>query len=620
MTSSWDATVKIFDLETGKRIDYFDFDNTSAYDAILSSNNLYLFTAQLDFSLKMWENDTKKVVRDFIGHTDVISSIRLDPSQTRLLSCGWDSSIRLWNISTGLMDQKFLGHSGPVYTLCWSGDGQKIFSGGADRTIRIWDVNSGRLEKTLTGHQSEITSLQLNSDGTLLISHSTDGITKFWDLKAQKEFFEHIQIGTNDWMVKTTEGYFHGTDGARKSIHFVDGMKTYSVDQFFNDYYRPELLPQLFKSRGSGNNIESIQGRVKKSPPPQVKIAVVATSDPSLAELYVRVTNTGSGVSSLKVFHNGKNLPVGKDFVLPTTRGEATVYRHLAKLIGGNNTFSAIATNPDNIESDAATTEFFAEGTPARGTCYVFAIGINDYKNPKLALNYARPDAESFVTAVQEAGNQLFHSFKLITLYDKEASTRGILTKLEELSAVVQPEDVFILYYAGHGSMVDGRFFFIPVESLRLYDVRTLEKEAIEASVLQDKLKDIKALKQLIIMDACQSGGSVELLAERGASEEKAIAQLSRSAGIHVLASAGSEQFAAEFKELGHGLFTFVLLKALSGDADGAPKDGKVTIYELKSYLDDQVPEVTRKLKGKPQYPYTFSRGHDFPITLDEGN
>ncbi|MEJ0057092.1 MAG: caspase family protein [Bacteroidota bacterium] len=189
---------------------------------------------------------------------------------------------------------------------------------------------------------------------------------------------------------------------------------------------------------------------------------------------------------------------------------------------------------------------------------------------------------------------------------------------MDELSSKVHQEDVFIFYYAGHGSMVDDQFFFIPTGSLRLYDFGSLQKDAIEASVLQDKFKNIQALKQLIIMDACQSGGSVELLATRGAAEEKAIAQLSRSAGIHVMASAGSEQFATEFTELGHGLFTYLLIKALTGDADGAPKDGKVTIYELKGYLDDQVPEMTRKMKGKPQYPYTFSRGQDFPIVIDE--
>jgi hypothetical protein len=25
---------------------------------------------------------------------------------------------------------------------------------------------------------------------------------------------------------------------------------------------------------------------------------------------------------------------------------------------------------------------------------------------------------------------------------------------------------------------------------------------------------------------------------------------------------------------------------------------------------------MTRKLKGKPQYPYTFSRGQDFPVVI----
>ena len=84
------------------------------------------------------------------------------------------------------------------------------------------------------------------------------------------------------------------------------------------------------------------------------------------------------------------------------------------------------------------------------------------------------------------------------------------------------------------------------------------------------------------------------------------------------MASAGSEQFASEYKELKHGIFTYVLLQAMAGKADGAPADGQVTLYELKSYLDAVVPELSEKYKGRAQYPYTFSRGHDFPISLDE--
>ncbi len=80
------------------------------------------------------------------------------------------------------------------------------------------------------------------------------------------------------------------------------------------------------------------------------------------------------------------------------------------------------------------------------------------------------------------------------------------------------------------------------------------------------------------------------------------------------MAAAGSEQYATEVESLGHGLFTFTLLEALGGGADGAPRDGNVTVYELKAYLNDQVPELSMEHKGSTQWPYTFSIGHDFPL------
>jgi hypothetical protein len=55
-------------------------------------------------------------------------------------------------------------------------------------------------------------------------------------------------------------------------------------------------------------------------------------------------------------------------------------------------------------------------------------------------------------------------------------------------------------------------------------------------------------------------------------------------------------------------------LEALNGKADGAPEDGLVSIYELKSYIENMVPEYSQKFKGQVQYPYTFSKGQDFPV------
>jgi WD40 repeat protein len=618
VSTSWEGYVKIHDVKTGERLNLFEIEKGSVYNAIFSRNDLYLITASLPEGLQMREIDTQKIVREFIGHTETVSSIQLTQDGQKLLSASWDGSVRLWDVATGLMERKFSEHRGSVYAAIFNNTDKMIFSAGADRTIRMWDAATGKVIKTFEGHQGEVSSLQLTTDEKMLISHSVDGSTKFWDLNSGKEFFEHIHFGENEWMVKSPQGYFNGTQEARKYIHFVDGLKSYSVDQFFDEFYRPDLLPKIFQNRGGDEkDKKSIQGKLQKSPPPTVKVAAIPSSNNTKADVYVKISDNGAGVENLKLFHNGKSIVLDKaSLKLPNGKDQTTTYRHVLSLVGGTNTFSAVAVNKDKVESDPHSAELFSEQVGKTSTCYILSVGINKYKNPAMTLNYAKPDAESFGKVMDEKGN-LFKNVEMVSLYDTEASRTNILKALDEISVKANQEDVFIFYYAGHGSMVDNQFFFIPSESSRLYDFASLQKDALEASVLQDKFKNIKSLKQLIVMDACQSGASVELLATRGAAEEKAIAQLSRSAGIHVMASAGSEQFATEFAELGHGLFTYLLIKALQGDADGAPKDGKVTIYELKSYLDDQVPEMTQKLKGKPQYPYTFSRGQDFPVVIE---
>ncbi|MFM7485699.1 MAG: hypothetical protein ACKO13_02140, partial [Cytophagales bacterium] len=99
----------------------------------------------------------------------------------------------------------------------------------------------------------------------LIFLLTADGTTKFWDLNTNKDFFEHIHLGESDWVVKNKEGFFNGTGNARKHIHFVEGLKTYSVDQFFDAFYRPDLLPKIFQNRGGNDRLNGVQGRLLKS-------------------------------------------------------------------------------------------------------------------------------------------------------------------------------------------------------------------------------------------------------------------------------------------------------------------------------------------------------------------
>lgn len=616
-TASWDGYIAVYNTETAELSSEIDLKETACYSISFTPNGLYLLCGMLNNALELREPDTKQTVLTFVGHTDVVSSIAFGTDPNKALTASWDGTARIWDITTGMMIQKFKGARGMLHSAIYTADAKRIITGGSDRIIRIWDIQSGQVVKTLTGHQAEVSSLSLSKDGKMLVSYGADGVVKCWNLESGLEFYEHVHISSREWMARTPQGYFSATEKARSDIHFVKGMDVYAPDQFF-EYYRPDLIQQLFVNRGSSPTGmgQDVDNTLQLSPPPIVKLACIQSEDGLQVSVNIKVIDEGGGLSEIRLSHNGKNMPVSFDpGKLTPGKGNYTVYTTTASLVKGTNQFSVVGISKGKIESAAITVSVFSEKAPSAAVCHVFVIGVDKYKNPAYTLNYARADAESFAESVKKNGATLYQKVKIHALYDAAATRQNVLDTLKSLENHVSINDVFIFYYAGHGCMVDQNFFFIPVECISMYQATSAN--ALSAETMQAGFKNIKALKQIIIMDACQSGGSVEILAMRGASEEKAFAQLSRGAGIHVLASAGSEQNAKEILELKHGLFTYVLLDALNGKADGAPKDGKITIYELKSYLDDQVPELNAKYSGKLQFPYTFSRGSDFPIVLE---
>lgn len=249
-------------------------------------------------------------------------------------------------------------------------------------------------------------------------------------------------------------------------------------------------------------------------------------------------------------------------------------------------------------------------------TLYVLAIGINAYKNKALTLNYARRDAESIVTAVSSGDNLFFKKTEIIPLYDEAATSLDILNALDTLSERIGPKDGFLLFYAGHGSFVDGRFYFVTSENKRLYDRAKLDSNAIYVKTLQEKLQRIKAGKQVIIIDACHSGAATADLATRGNRVEQAMSEIFSTSGTHVLASSASDQYSNESQRLSHGYFSYAVLEGLKGGADISPADGQITVGELKEYVDSEVPRLTKKYTRDVQHPVTASSGDDFPLMV----
>ena len=82
--------------------------------------------------------------------------------------------LEIWDIETGKVVRSFVGHTAMVQTLAFTPDGRRILSAGGDREIRVWDVGNGRELQRLGGHGADVKALTVTPDGRFALSGGGD--------------------------------------------------------------------------------------------------------------------------------------------------------------------------------------------------------------------------------------------------------------------------------------------------------------------------------------------------------------------------------------------------------------------------------------------------------------
>lgn len=634
VSGSWDATMRIWDTESGKTIRYINLENISPYRVKFTPNDLYIVSGDLGKNLKFWEVDAGKEFRNIVGHTNIITDLCFSPEGKKMVSASLDGKVKVWDLLSGMLVNKFTGHKSGVFSVAWHPSGKYIVSGSNDRTIRVWDAVTGKELHKLTGHSGGVTSVKISADGKTMISCSIDGEIKLWDLVNFKELYTYIQIDRDNWLAKNPEAYFDGSSQALKRINYVSGLEVIPVGSLFEKYYAPNLIRRIqqgekFTVAGSdlGELIKDIP-TVEITILPDNSVSNIAQLDSvewfsDKITLLVQATDRGGGIDELRIYNNGKLIQNTK--YPGTGRRSGKKYEEAIEVpvFAGENIITATAFNKDRSESQAVDIKIYYDGIESDINLYIFSIGINKYKNPSYELSYAVNDARSYSRTIKKGAGGIFKTVEEYFIKDSDANKEGIQQVFHDLAQKAGPEDVFIFYFAGHGAMSMGRdnetpeFYIIPYDVTNLYgDDDLLKEKAISTDEILNLSKEIAAGKQLFILDACQAGGALTAFNSRGAKREKAVAQLARSTGTFFLLASGAIQYASEASELEHGIFTYAILEALEGKADGSSGDDKITANELKSYVEDRVPELTQQYMLTPQYPTGYSYGQDFPIVI----
>jgi serine/threonine protein kinase/uncharacterized caspase-like protein len=242
-------------------------------------------------------------------------------------------------------------------------------------------------------------------------------------------------------------------------------------------------------------------------------------------------------------------------------------------------------------------------------------IGVGDYLHAdRIArLPFAARDAKALARLFVDADVCGFPRGQVVVLTDRRARREAIVDRLSGwLPARARGAEIVVIYFAGHGTVqeVGGKEegFLLPHDA----SPDNALTRGVAMSDLARWVQGIEAGGVLVCLDCCHAGKIIPRgpVADRSPGRDlviwPALLQGITGKGRFLIASCDEGQKSLEAAELRHGLFTYHLLKGISGAAD-RDGDGKVGVAELFNYVSTAVSRDAREKFGREQTPWTNS-------------
>ncbi|GMN13058.1 MULTISPECIES: caspase family protein [Alphaproteobacteria] len=249
-----------------------------------------------------------------------------------------------------------------------------------------------------------------------------------------------------------------------------------------------------------------------------------------------------------------------------------------------------------------------AEPTPLLKDCgqvTAVIIAIEDYqprKNGQIpGVDYAKADAEAFSAVL----DQMFPDTEIHRIYliDSLATSMSVQDGVQEAIHSTGPDDLLIFYYAGHG-FHNGISNLITVWdsnghnlSGTCLNLRQLIFDPVEKSACQRLLTFIDACAE----DLEDQFSSRNVVSDMSETEFKDFVKVDQYVGVFLSCTPGQKSYG--HAGLGHGVWSYHLVQALSGNApDAIDAFSVITDTSLRDYLSKSVRRyVTKKMSTAAQ-------------------
>jgi uncharacterized caspase-like protein len=320
-------------------------------------------------------------------------------------------------------------------------------------------------------------------------------------------------------------------------------------------------------------------------------------------------------------------------------------------LASGENRLQLMAVSEEGFTSSFAEKRVNCTAEPDSRRCFIAAVGVSEYNDPRFNLKFAAKDAEDISKALAEKARHRGYQPEVLVVKNAEVDS-GLVDKLREFLSQAGTDDEVVLFFAGHGLLdKDLEYHFARHDT----DFDATENMGITFEALESLVDGIKPLKRTVLFDTCHSGeveeedkpqllamvGSGDLsptavansgvqvrgVATRGMKVTGAEPKLRhadfveldglfpdsrRAKGANILTSSSGSEFSMESDAWQNGLFTYAFLNALQDEKTDTNADHSISFKEAAEAVQNTV----QSLSGGNQRPITRGVNRETEVTL----
>ncbi|HVM90061.1 MAG TPA: caspase family protein [Puia sp.] len=621
-TSSWDSTAKLWSALNGKLLYNLKGHRGKVQSLAFSADGKFVITASFDSTAKIWSAVNGKLIRTLRGHSGIVTSIGISPDGKFIATGSTDSTVKIWNMPAGKMFYDLRGYLNVVTHVCFSKNGNIIYTSSRDNTVTAWNLSNGKRIYSMESHSGPLKSFTLSNDERYGLTTAEDNLIKKWEAQSGNILYSFFAVDSTDYLIIDQQGRFDGTLAARNKIYYVCNNELMGLEQFKNLAWEPELAGKI-----NGINKEEITARRILDINICNYVPLIEANGYNGKEYLFKIISRNGGLSNIELYVNNKLIRQydpsslernGNAYSLSVSKSDVEGY-----FISGDDNHVAVKamTRDGIIQSRGADYSSPGDNRPrVSPDMYIISVGVAKYKSAQLKLRYTSKDAADFSSVISAAAQKLLnadgkqHVFTYNFVTDSNSINKPFKKDIEivvdSIIKKARPDDILVAFFAGHGIMQPSqKKFYILTADASGFNVDGIEKEvAISTDELGEWSRKIKANKQVLILDACNSGeliNNLQPLVRRGndipADQQRSLENLKDKTGVFILSASESGQAANETSLYDQGLLTYGLLSGLKLGG-GLAENKFIDVGKWFNYVTDEVKKLAKE-NGVQQDP-----------------